>query len=306
METTVSSGHLPNVIIIGAMKSGTTSLHHYLNLHPDIQMSRKKELDFFIAEKKWRKGIDWYRSHFVEPAAVYGESSPNYTHRFFFQGVPQRMAAVVPDVKLIYLVRDPIERIISHYLHMYADGKEDRDISEALASLDKNQYVSSSQYFYQLEQYLQVFPSENILVITSEALSQSPQDTMKQVFQFLGVSTEFATNAKLKGVNDLLIFGSAIAQSNFKFDQKLHRSAYKIRRQLPEDSWPIKMIAKAITSMPAEIRPHAEKILYRPFSKKVSRPTLDGETRSRILDYLDEDISRLEDYTKQDFSAWRL
>ena len=128
---------------------------------------------------------------------------------------------------------------------------------------------------------------------------------MIQVFQFLGVSTEFVSNAKLKGIDDLLIFGPAIAQSNFKFDQKLHQSVYKNRRQLPKDSWPIKMIAKAIASMPAKIRPHTEKILYRPFSKKVPRPTLDSEMRSRILDYLDEDISRLENYTKQDFSAWR-
>ncbi|MEM8504079.1 MAG: sulfotransferase [Cyanobacteria bacterium P01_D01_bin.1] len=305
METT-TSGHLPNVIIIGAMKAGTTSLHHYLNLHPDIQMSRQKELNFFSENKHWKKGVEWYRSHFVGEAAIHGESSPNYTRYPFRQATAQRMAAVVPNVKLIYLVRHPIERIISHYLHKYAEGKENKSINEALASLDENMYVSGSQYFTQLEQYLQFFPPDNILVVASEALSQFPQDTMMRVFQFLGVSTEFVSKAKLKGVNDFLIFGPAVAQSSFKFDQKLHQSVYKSRRRLPEDSWVLEAITKVTALMPVEIRHHAEKVLYLPFSQRVERPTLDDDTRSRILNYLAEDISRLKDYAKQDFAEWQL
>ena len=117
-------GTLPNLIIIGAQKCGTTSLHYYLNLHPQILMSREKELNFFITERNWSKGVDWYRSQFVEKAEIYGESSPNYTDYIRFGGVPERMYSVVPDARLIYILRDPIERIVSHYVHLCDMGLE--------------------------------------------------------------------------------------------------------------------------------------------------------------------------------------
>jgi len=117
-------GNLPNLIIIGAMKCATTSLHYYLNLHPQISMSEEKELDFFIHKNNWHKGIEWYKTNFTGNASVYGESSPNYTKYPFFNGVPERMHAVVPDAKLIYVVRDPIERIISHYIHTSVNKKK--------------------------------------------------------------------------------------------------------------------------------------------------------------------------------------
>lgn len=115
---------LPNLIVIGAHKCATTSLHYYLGLHPQISMSREKELNFFIKERNWYKGIEWYKSNFTTKAMIYGESSPNYTNYPFFMGVPERMCSVVPEAKLIYIVRDPIDRVISHYVHNYANSHE--------------------------------------------------------------------------------------------------------------------------------------------------------------------------------------
>lgn len=133
----IEKGNLPNLIIIGAMKSGTTSLHHYLNLHPEICMSRQKELNFFIEERNWSRGIQWYKSHFEAEAKIYGESSPNYTMYPIWKSVPERMFSVIPETKLIYIIRNPIEQIISHYVHKYAVGKENRSIEQALANLMK-------------------------------------------------------------------------------------------------------------------------------------------------------------------------
>ena len=133
---------LPNLVIIGGMKCGTTSLHYYLSQHPEIYMSRDKELDFFIEEKNWHKGIEWYESQFNVQAKVIGETSPNYTCRHCFPGVPKRMNELLPDAKLIYLVRHPIKRIVAHYLHNYSEGLESRDLEETLLDSETNQYLS--------------------------------------------------------------------------------------------------------------------------------------------------------------------
>ncbi|HVM40035.1 MAG TPA: hypothetical protein VM618_04550, partial [Acidimicrobiia bacterium] len=104
-----TGGRLPDFVIVGSMKSGTTSLFQYLGLHPGVGLPARKELDFFVAHRNWRRGEGWYRSQFapVADGLVTGESSPNYTMRHLFPGVAERMAAVVPDARLLYVVRDP-------------------------------------------------------------------------------------------------------------------------------------------------------------------------------------------------------
>ncbi len=84
-------GILPNLIVIGAPKCATTSLHYYLGLHPQISMSRNKELGFFVSELNWPKGIEWYKSNFTGKARIYGESSTHYASYPFFSGVPEKM-----------------------------------------------------------------------------------------------------------------------------------------------------------------------------------------------------------------------
>src|SRR5687767_4299497 len=101
-----SGGALPNLVVIGGLKCGTTSLHHYLNLHPEVEMSRPKELNFFVAELNWPLGPEWYASHFSGGTSVRGESSPHYTNRPRFEGVAERMRSVLTDARLVYMVRD--------------------------------------------------------------------------------------------------------------------------------------------------------------------------------------------------------
>ena len=95
-------------------------------------MSKPKELNFFIEERNWPRGVDWYKAHFDAEARVRGEASPNYTAFPQHEGVPERMASVVPDAKLIYMVRDPLERIAAHWVHNYAKRREKGTLAETL------------------------------------------------------------------------------------------------------------------------------------------------------------------------------
>ena len=100
-------------------------------------MSKTKELDFFVEEKMWGRGFDWYRDQFAgaDDAVAIGEASPSYTCFPHFGGVPERIASVMPDVRMIYIVRDPIERMRSAYRHGLSAGIEKRPIGDACACL---------------------------------------------------------------------------------------------------------------------------------------------------------------------------
>ena len=160
---------LPNLIIIGGLKCGTTSIHHYLGLHPEIQMSKPKELNFFVEELNWDLGMDWYRARFDDRFAVRGESSPHYTNLPRFTGVAERIERHCPDAKLLYMVRDPINRVLSHWVHATGAGYESGEMDEVLSRPDCA-YVQRSMYWMQLQPYLERFDRDRIEVITAEEL----------------------------------------------------------------------------------------------------------------------------------------
>jgi hypothetical protein len=187
---TMGAGALPNLVVIGAQKCGTSVLHHYLGLHPEISMSRPKELNFFIAERNWDHGSEWYRAQFDPRASVRGESSPNYTAYPHHAGVPERMHSLVPDARLVYLVRDPIDRIAAHWVHNYAKRREKGDIA-ATVMHPNTTYVLRSQYFMQLRQFLNHFPADRILVLDQADLRNRRLETLRSVFSFVGVDPEF-------------------------------------------------------------------------------------------------------------------
>lgn len=133
------------LLVIGAMKAGTSSLHRYLDLHPDIAMSGKKELDYFLGEKNWRRGKLWYASQLRWGTSRYiGESSPNYSKAHLHPGVAQRIYAAEPNARLIFSARDPLARAVSHYLHNVVNGREWRSMDEALDPTPGNHYLETS------------------------------------------------------------------------------------------------------------------------------------------------------------------
>lgn len=178
----VMRARLPEVVVIGAMKCATSAVHEYLDAHPDVSMSALKELNFFNGPAEpphhdpdswwrsgqWHRGLEWYAEQFDPHALVRGESSPAYTSPSSPE-VADRMACVIPDAKLIYLVRDPVERAVSQYAHHRRDGTERREMAEALLD-PHSQYLDRSRYYRRVAPFLERFPREHLRVVVQERL----------------------------------------------------------------------------------------------------------------------------------------
>lgn len=188
---------LPTFLIIGTMKGGTTSLFYYLDEHPQIRMASKRESDFFVARRTYGRGLAWYESLYDGPPGptIFGESSPNYTKRQIFPGVPERMHQEVPEARLIYCLRDPLERVLSHWVHNVAQGRERRPPDEALASPRENNYVLTSCYHFQLQAYLPYYDLDRILLLDSSDLRADRRTTLRRVFEFLGADPGYDSDA---------------------------------------------------------------------------------------------------------------
>ncbi len=186
-------GRLPDFLLVGATKTGTTSLDFYLSLHPEIHMARPKEPRFFIDDKesagRWHRGIDWYRALFDSEKTVCGEASPTYATWPHRQGVIERMHAVVPRAKIIFVVREHFARLRSSYLmKMRYRGCED-SFTEFLEN--SVEAIDASMYGLQVQNVLRFYPLENVYVLASEDLQNRRQETLAKVFDFLGVDSSF-------------------------------------------------------------------------------------------------------------------
>lgn len=179
------SGRLPDAIVIGATKAGTTSLFRYLAEHPDVFVHAQKELRFFCDPARLRDGLEHYRRGFAaagERVAV--EFSNGYARDPVYPGVPARIAAACPDVRLVYLVRDPMSRLESHYRHRLAMGREWREPSAAVRA--EPSYLAASLYGHQLSLYRRHFARERILVLRAERLF-AEAEARGRLCAFLGV-----------------------------------------------------------------------------------------------------------------------
>ena len=149
-------------------------------------MSSKKETHFFSG-RTWDRGLEWYRSQFDERASIRGEASTSYTKYPSIPDVPARIRTFVPDVKFVYLVRDPVERIVSHVHHNLISGiEESESVDAAVRSEFGGHYVDVSRYWLQLSQYLDVFEAEMVFVLTSEELRSDPKQVLMRLCSFLG------------------------------------------------------------------------------------------------------------------------
>lgn len=177
------------------MKGGTSALHGYLREHPRVSMSKKKETDFFYRPDHGGHDLDWYRGQFVGAADQYGESSPNYTKRHEDAGIVERLREVLPDVRLIYLARDPVERAVSHFLHNVAKGRVRRDEFDEYFDDLENPALQTSRYHWQIEPFVEAYGLDRLFVASSEDLRTDRAATLARIFAFLDVDPAF-TSAK--------------------------------------------------------------------------------------------------------------
>lgn len=198
------SDPIPTFVIVGAQKCGTTSLHHALRSHPEIHMSNPvKEPGYFLKNDwlvtYWKaRGRDIQsRQDLLAQAMLdgfkgqshFGESSTYYTLGDFCQrqGVAERMARINPDMRLIYVLRDPLQRIVSNYLHCRRSGVTNGSLSQFMEERQGQQAVATSLYYQQIAPYLEYFGANNILVLFFDELVKSSAVTLNRVYRFLGV-----------------------------------------------------------------------------------------------------------------------
>jgi Sulfotransferase domain len=262
---------LPNLVVIGAQKAGTSSLHLYLKLHPEIAMSAVKELNYFSGPGwNWERGLEWYSEQFRVDAPVRGESSPSYAAYPYTRGVPERMASIIPDARLIYLVRDPVERMVSAYAHRRSRGYEQRDIEEVFTDplFSGSGYVAQSRYATQLTRYLEHFEAARVLVVDRDDLLNRRPATLRRIFRFLEVNEAF-TSPRFEKLSNTM--GSQGAGSLLR--RRTRRVLTKVARH----------------------------------DRRAVRPQIDDELRVSLLNRLfAEEVARLRELTGQPFASWRV
>ena len=207
---------LPDFLIIGTQRGGTTSLFHYLEAHPSVTAAVNKDLHFF--DRKYRKGLAWYRGHFPtgieryaartihSSALLTGEASPSY---LFHPHAPRRVKQALPNAKLIVMLRDPVSRAYSQYHHAVELGHETLSFEDAIGNEEERtagelekilrderyyseafkhrSYLSKGMYVEQLQAWMSLFPAEQFLVLKSEDFYADPATAFKQVLTFLNL-----------------------------------------------------------------------------------------------------------------------
>lgn len=285
---------LPNFVVIGAAKSATSSLFAYLEGHPEVFMPASKELQYFNApfpdEPKLRSqlhlGQDWYEARF-EPGAharAIGEASTHYTLHPLSEGTAERMVAVIPEAKLIYLMRHPVERAISHYKHWTGTGLETRPAEVALRN--RKIFVDTGRYATQIEQFLPHFPRERILLLTTDELRDRRNETLRRVFEFLDVDAEWVPPVVDQHFNRTQ-------------DRRAPRPLLTMLRRLPGRH----AVARAV---PEGLRSSLTRGLLTTPAVDPRAGEISSELRAELEATFAPEVARLRTYMGPDFDGWGL
>lgn len=285
----------PTFLVIGAMKCGTTSLHHYLGEHPEIQrLPAMKETNFFSGPpdgipyppgSKRVERLDEYESLFDDAFRVRGEASPCYTLYPRRKGVPESIKDLVPDVKLIYLVRDPVVRAVSQYHFSVSVEDERRSLAEALSDLSDpfSLYTCPGFYAMQLERYLLHFPQAHTLVVDHADLLANREGTLREIFAFLSVDTTYVSPRFSE-------------EMNTGKEQRTYSKLIVWQRRA--------QASKLVQRLPRQLRRSARLTLELLVSRPLDPPTLDDRTRARLQETYATDASRLRELTGKAFPDW--
>ena len=280
---------LPTFLIIGAMKGGTTSLYEYLRAHPQVFMPQLKEVDFFTEELNWKRGRAWYERQFAAASSEHlalGEASTSYTKFPRYQGAPQKIAEWLPDVRLVYVVRDPVQRIRSHYQHNVTLGEEKDPIH--LAVRNNPAYLDYSRYALQIERYLEFYEASRLLVILSEDLRSDRQRTVEDVLRHVGADPSIPI--------------PTLQQEFYKSEE---RSPYGPGVTFVRDTLRKMFPSRAALWRGTFIPTGLKRRLARAQPLPAQSTAMPEDTVQWIRSELHEDVARLRTHTGSDLSRWR-
>ena len=274
---------LPNCIINGVAKCGTTAIHRYLGEHPDVFMTDVKQLKYFAYEKDTKlknefpvTTLEDYKQHFkgAERYKIIGESSPVYFHS---QIASVRIKEMIPDAKVITCIRNPVDRAFSGYLMHYRTRNASEDIKSEFTQ-DKN-WVKGSFYHDNLKRNLGVFGRKNSKVVIFDDLSANTKNTMFEIFDFLGLSKEVNIDFSVKH-NKGFVPRSKIV-NYFLTNKKVKK---KVRNLLPEPGIAL-----------------ARKLKER---NKANTPEIPSDVREYLTKLYKDDILRTQDLLQVDLQMW--
>jgi Sulfotransferase domain len=302
---------LPDFLIIGSSKSGTTTLYQYLCRHPQVYMSTPKEPQFFAIDEFYARGMDWYTSLFndAKPEQLCGEASGKYANFPQYPEATSRIAKAVPNVKLIYIMRHPVDRAYSHYVQLikwqqmvvtnpdlasYRTPDMQLKVTETFeeAISRDRELLDISNYMMQIEQYLPLFPKESLLCLLMEDLIKRPAETLSQICQFIGIDASV----------DLMDDGKIVANKATDHNERLLRS----RITAPFKAIP--GIPQLAGLLPKSWREGAYKLLQKSSKQKFEKdyipPEMLPETREKLLKEFIEPNQKLAEFLNRDLSHW--
>lgn len=268
----------PNLLIIGAMKSGTTSLHDYLSKHPDIFMSIPKEIHYYNKSSELMERA--YMDYFKTNKKIRGTTPQNYTkaHHNDFQCIPEKIYRDTPDVKLIYIVRDPFERILSHVIeNRYGDTLERTEYNESIGH-----YWKTSMYYYQISFYLKYFKRSQIHILTLENLKNNKLLELNKIFDFLEVDR----------VQDESIFDYL----------KNDAASKKMPNFICEKFW-CRLLNRIYPPLAIKL---VEIIIKTRYANYLQKPNLDEIINEDIVIQIRQDAIKLQNEFEVDISTWNL
>lgn len=286
---TAPDGRLPDFVIMGAAKAGTTTLHRYLLRHPGVFMCEPKEPEFFSRDDYYGRGLAWYRSLFsgARSDQVCGEASTTYTRWPHTADAAPRLAEAVPAVRLVYILRHPVDRAYSHYAHHMRTGVT-MTFEEALEK--SSIYVDCGLYLMQMQRHLERIPRERLLCLFTEDLQKSPDATLRQLQEFIGCPP-------------IDLCGDGEVRENASGSDHFVRSRTTQRlRRIPGGN----LLADAL---PANLRKQMFSALSAsPFGRRLrgqhQMEPMQAETRAALVERFREPNRQLADFLGRDLSHW--
>ena len=298
-------GRMPNFLIIGAAKAGTTALYYYLKQHPQIFMSPVKEPNFFALEGRKPNflgpgdneainrfsitNIEAYQALFegAENALAVGEASPLY---LYSPDAPKRIRRYIPHAKLIVILRNPVERAYSHFLHFVRDGREPHtNFRRALIEEEKRMrkhwewawyYKAVGFYFIQLRRYYELFDPKQIQVYLYEDFEEKPMELLRDIFHFLEVNEEYMPDITLRfnvsGIPKNKVIHSFLSKPN---------PIKSLLKPLIPDKWRKRLV-----------------VMFQ--NNNLTKPNLPEDLRMELIEIYRDDILRLQSLIKRDLSRW--